>query len=175
MFNEAIFEHQEIWKAFNISPIPKRIRRLDAIHETMKGSLYEELASVRESLMDTSVFAYLRAGLINYHPELWFLREAVSVQRKNKRNQIKVCDKCFGFHASRTCARTKKCETYGVDTHDDKFQSESRCLNCRGLHSIYDLSRPTKSRHSNGILKWPMGMQLQHRALGEKVYAKLKN
>ncbi|POS82851.1 hypothetical protein EPUL_004811, partial [Erysiphe pulchra] len=149
LFGEATVERQETWKTFVIGPIPKTIRDLDGIHNTMEGPLQEELAFNEEP------YGYIRICVPEIRADkfpsrLRIFGEAVSVQRIRQRNEITVCDKCFGFHATRVCARSKKCGTCGADAHNGTCPFGPRCLNCRGPHSSNDVSCPARPRRSNG-------------------------
>ncbi|POS82212.1 hypothetical protein EPUL_004623 [Erysiphe pulchra] len=192
MFGEATVERQETWKTFVIGPIPKTIRNLDCIHNTMEGLLQEELAFVRDMVpilymgwtrrtQNEEPYGYTRICVPESRADEFLFRlqifgEAVSVQRICQRNQITVCEKCFGFHATRVCARSKKCETCGADAHNGTCQSGPRCLNCRVLHGSNNFSYPARPRRFNGILKRPTGAQLHHiRTIGGREHAKVNS
>ncbi|KHJ31716.1 putative effector protein [Erysiphe necator] len=192
MFGEATVERQETWKTFVIGPIPKTIRGLDGVHNTMEGPLQEELAFVRDIVpirymgwtrrsQNEEPYGYIRicvpeSRADKFPSRLRIFGEAVSIQRIRPRSQITVCEKCFGFHATRLCARSKKCWTCGADAHNGTCQSGPRCLNCRGPHSSNDVSCPARPRRSHGILKRPTGAQLHHiRTLGGREYVKVNS
>ncbi|POS88308.1 hypothetical protein EPUL_000363 [Erysiphe pulchra] len=102
--------------------------------------------------------------------------EAVSVQRTRKRNLIITCEKCYGFHATRTCAWTVKCKLYGTEVHDEPCTTTPKCFNCRGPHSTVDNSCLARPCRRDGILTRLSRIQLQHiRLTGQKEFAKIIN
>ncbi|POS88005.1 hypothetical protein EPUL_000390 [Erysiphe pulchra] len=176
MFGDSTVEHQEKLKTFVIGSIPKTICGLDGIHNTMEGPLQEELAFVR----DIVLIQYMRWTRRTQNEEPFeYIRTCVpqtSIQRIRQRNQITVCEKCFSFHATRVCARSKKCGTCGTDAHNSTCQSGPRCLNYRGPHSSNDVSCPARLRRYNGILNRPTGAELHHICtLGGIEYAKVNS
>ncbi|POS81999.1 hypothetical protein EPUL_005490, partial [Erysiphe pulchra] len=108
-----------------------------------------------------------------FPPRLRLFGEAVFVQRIRQRQQPIVCDKCYGFHTKRTCARTPKCKTCATEAHDGPCKNPTRCLNCRGPHSSEDITCPPRPRRVNGVLIRPTGAKLhQIRAAGAREFAK---
>lgn len=191
-FGNAKVERQETWVTFIIGPIPKKIRGLDGMYNTMDGLLEEELAPIKENVPIRHIgwthrseneepYGQVRICVPEnkadkFPSRLRVFGEAVSIQRIRQRRPVIVCDKCHGFHATRTCARPAKCPNCGANTHDDPCKTTPRCLNCRGPHSSTDPTCPARPRRSNGTLRRPTGAQLLRiRAAGSREYASKNN
>ncbi|KAI0999196.1 hypothetical protein K3495_g8998 [Podosphaera aphanis] len=154
----ANVERQETWTPFIVGPVQKKVRCLDGLRDPMDGLLLEELASVREAVpirymnwtkrsQNDELYGHFRI----YVPELKAARfpsrlrvfgEAVPVHSIRERQQIPVCEKCHGFHATRSCARSMKCQNCGMDSHSGPWEEPLMCLNCPGPHSSIDASYP---------------------------------
>ncbi|POS81883.1 hypothetical protein EPUL_006556, partial [Erysiphe pulchra] len=87
----------------------------------------EELAFIRDIVpirtQNEESYGHIRICVPESRAEKFSSRfrifgEAVSVQRIRQQNQITVCEKCFGFHTTRVCARSKKCGTCSADAHN---------------------------------------------------------
>ncbi|POS82654.1 hypothetical protein EPUL_006041, partial [Erysiphe pulchra] len=133
-FGSAVVERQEKWTNFIIGPIPKKVRCLEGFRDPMDGLLSEELAALKEIVpirymnwtrrsQDDQPFGHIRISVPEaksnkFPPRLRLFGEAVFVQRIRQRQQPIVCDKCYGFHTIRTCARTPKCKTCATEAHD---------------------------------------------------------
>lgn len=191
-FGDANVERQETWTTFVVGPIPKKIRGLDGFYDPFDGLLQEELAPIRDAVpirhvswtrrsLNDEPFGYIRICVPEtkasmFPSRLRLFGEAVSVQRIKKRNLIITCEKCYGFHATRTCARTVKCKLCGNEAHDGPCTTNPKCLNCRGPHSSVDTSCPARPCRKNGVLVRPSRIQLQHiRLAGQKEYTKTNN
>lgn len=177
-FGNATVERQETWTTFVIGPIQKKVRCLDGLRDPMDGLLLEELASVREAVpirymnwtkrsQNDEPYGYIRICVpelkaARFPSRLRVFGEAVSVRRIKNRQQILVCEKCHGFHATRSCARPTKCQVCGMDAHSGACEKSPMCLNCRGPHSSTDTSCPARPRRINGVLVRPTGPQLKH-------------
>lgn len=170
-------ERQETWTTFVIGPIQKQIRCLDGFRDPMDGLLQEELAFVQESVpirymnwtrrsQNDEPTGFIRLCVpeskANRFPtRLRVFGEAVSINKIQKRQQIVVCSKCHGFHATRTCARSIKCQNCGTDAHEGPCQKSPLCLNCRGPHCSTDTSCPARPKRVNGVFVRPTGTQLK--------------
>ncbi|KAI0993427.1 hypothetical protein K3495_g14757 [Podosphaera aphanis] len=188
-FGNATVERQETWTTFVIGPIQKKFRCLDDLRDPMDGLLLEELASVREAVpiryinwtkrsQNDEPYGYIRICVpelkaARFPSRLRVFGEAVSVRRIRKRQQILVCEKCHGFHATRSCARPAKCQSCGMDTHSGPCEKSPMCLDCRGPHSSTDTSCPARPRRINGVFVRPTGLRLKHiRTAGRREFAK---
>ncbi|KHJ31266.1 hypothetical protein EV44_g4120 [Erysiphe necator] len=188
-FGNASVERQEAWTTIVVGPIPKKLRGIDGFHDPFDGLLQEELSPIRDLVpirhvgwtrrsLNDEPFGNIRICVpeikaSKFPSRMRLFGEAVSIQRIRKRSQITTCDKCYGFHATRTCARTTKCKDCGTESHDGPCTKPAKCLNCRGPHSSVDLSCPARPRRKNGVLLRPTHNQLQQiRLAGQKQFAK---
>ncbi|POS84300.1 hypothetical protein EPUL_005308 [Erysiphe pulchra] len=189
-FGDAKVERQETWTTFVVGLIPKKIRGLDGFYDSFDGLLQEELAPIRDAVPIRHV-SWTRRSLNDepygkiricvpeiqasrFPSRLRLFGEAVSVQRIRKRNLIITCEKCYGFHATRTCAQTMKCKLCGIEAHDGPYKTIPKCLNCRGPHSSIDISCPARPCSNNGVLIRSSRIQLQHiRLAGQKEFANI--
>lgn len=188
-FGNANVERQETWTTFVVGPIPKKLRGLDGLYDPFDGLLQDELAPIRDIVpirhvtwtrrsLNDEPFGNIRICVpeikaSKFPSRLRLFGEAVSVQRIKKRSQITTCDKCYGFHATRTCARPAKCKDCGTEAHDGPCKMPAKCLNCRGPHSSVDVSCPARPRRKNGVLIRPTYNQLQQiRLAGQREFAK---
>ncbi|POS82421.1 hypothetical protein EPUL_005139, partial [Erysiphe pulchra] len=89
---------------------------------------------------------------------------AIGIQRirTRNRNRLTVCEKCFGFHSTRSCIRQQKCEICGSDAHEEPCVRPEQCLNCRGPHKSTEHSCPTRLMRDHGVLVRPTAVQMRH-------------
>ncbi|POS84923.1 hypothetical protein EPUL_003510 [Erysiphe pulchra] len=177
-FDNATVERQETWTKFVISLIQKQIRCLDELAFVPEFVPIRYMNWIRGSQNDEPT-GFIRL----YVPELKANRfptrlrvygEAVSIQKIRKRQQIVVCFKCHGFHATRTYAQSTKCQNCGTDAHEGPCQKSPLCLNCRGPHSSTDTSCPARPKRVNRVHVRPTGTQLkQIRIAGKREFSKV--
>ncbi|POS85682.1 hypothetical protein EPUL_004131 [Erysiphe pulchra] len=178
-FGKATVERQETWTTLRL-------------RWPMDGSLLEELGSIRDHVpiqhigwthrsLDDEVNGFVRIcapenRASKFPSRLRVFGEAVSVQRIRTKQSPITCDKFYGFHSTRTCARSLKCKLCGVDAHEGPCQKAPRCLNYRGPHASTEKCCPARPRRSNGVFIRPTGLQLKNiRAAGGRKYAKAQN
>ncbi|KAI0999366.1 hypothetical protein K3495_g8830 [Podosphaera aphanis] len=194
-FGNATVERQETWTTFVVGPIPKKVVTLEGAVDPVDGLLQSEPA--KSAIMDTmpnrqltwtkrSVESANPDGFIRIHvPEakvhkfpsrMQLFGRATGVQRVRLRSQLTTCSKCFGFHATRTCAHQYKCGSCGKDAHEGPCALLLQCLNCRGSHSSIDIPCPARPRRDHGVFIRPNGARLRHiRAAGRKELARSLN
>ncbi|POS82009.1 hypothetical protein EPUL_005720, partial [Erysiphe pulchra] len=191
-FGNATVERQETWTTFILGPIPKLITTLDGKCDPLEEFILQEpgLASVRDEIpirhiawtkrskesSDTHGEIRVQVPTTKAHKfplRLQLFGQAVNIQRIRERKQIITCEKCHGFHATRTCARKKMCSYCGMEAHDGSCTQPPQCLNCRGPHESTNTSCPARPRRKNGTLVRLPGSQLrQIRTAGKKEYKK---
>lgn len=128
MLGVATVKRQEIQKSFVFHSIHKRTLDLDGIHETIEGPSNQELVSVQptyqfgtwaglwvpktRSLIDTSVFAYIRVRLINSRPDSQYLEKLYQFKEyANKVKSLSTMNILIFMHLDRN---NKKAPTVGV-------------------------------------------------------------
>ncbi|CAD6502426.1 BgTH12-05019 [Blumeria graminis f. sp. triticale] len=190
-FGNATVERQETRTTFVIGPIPKKVNTLDGAYDPFEGLLLEEpairaikddtpirhIAWTRRSTDSLSPFGHIRihvpqARAHKMPSRMQLFGQATSVQRVSNKQLLRTCNKCFGFHAMRTCARQFKCASCGMDSHEGPCSRQIQCLNCRGPHKSNDTSCPARPQRDHGVFVPPTGAQLRHiRAAGRRELA----
>ncbi|CAD6505223.1 BgTH12-00716 [Blumeria graminis f. sp. triticale] len=190
-FGNATVERQETWTIFVVGHIPKKVNTLDGAYDPLEGLLLEEpairaikddtpirhIAWTRRSIDYLSPFGHIRihvpeARAHKVPSRMQLFGQATSIQRVSNKQLLRTCNKCFGFHATRTCARQFKCASRGMDSHEGPCTRQIQCLNCRGPHESTDTSCPARPRRDHGVFVRPTGAQLRHiRAAGRRELA----
>ncbi|KHJ31285.1 hypothetical protein EV44_g3683 [Erysiphe necator] len=187
-FGKAIVERQESWTTFIIGPLPKQVTTMDGTEDPLDGLLLQEpgLISIRDEVQIKKIAWTKKSqessdllGHIRIHiPEtkahkfpsrLQLFGFAVGIQRIRDRKPIPTCEKCHGFHSTRTCARQPMCKLCGTEYHEGSCAHPIRCLNCRGPHESTSIFCPARPRRKNGAIVRFSGAQLRHiRIAGRK-------
>ncbi|KAF5183262.1 reverse transcriptase [Thalictrum thalictroides] len=192
-FGDATVERQESWTTFIVGPLPKRISTLDGPKDPLDGLLLEEpgLVSIRDNVPIRHVawtnrskesadnFGHIRIHIPaskahKFPSRLQLFGSAMGIQRIRDRKIVPTCEKCHGFHSTRTCARQFKCKQCGAEKHDGPCCQPERCLNCRGPHDSRSIICPARPQRKNGVLVRVSSAQLRHiRKAGHTEYLKV--
>ena len=179
-FGNAVVERQESWTTFVIGPLPKYISTMDGPQDPLEGLLLQEpgFASIRDEVPIRQMAWTRRSkespeplGYVRIHvPEtkankfpsrLQLFGAAVGIQRIRERKPVTTCEKCHGFHSTRTCARQPRCNICGTEKHEGSCAQPKRCLNCRGPHESTSVFCPARPCRKNGVLVRPTSAQLR--------------
>ncbi|POS84448.1 hypothetical protein EPUL_006186 [Erysiphe pulchra] len=185
-FGNATVERQETWTALILGPIPKLITTLDGKCDPFEEFILQEpgLTSVRDELPikhiawtnrskeSSDTHGEIRvqvptAKTRKFLPRLQLFGQAVN-KIIRERKQIITCEKCRGFHATRTCARKKIYSYCRMEAHDVSCTHPPQCLNYRGPHESTDTFCPTRPGRKNGATVRLPGSQLRQRRTAEK-------
>ncbi|KHJ33039.1 putative effector protein [Erysiphe necator] len=191
-FGKAVVERQESWTTFIVGPLPKQVTTMDEKEDPLDGLILQEpgLASIRDEIPIKRIAWKNRSkessdllGQVRIHipktkahkfpKKLQLFGFAVGIQRIQDRKPIPTCEKCHGFHSTRTCARQPMCKMCGTESHEGSCAHPIRCLNCRGPHESTSISCPARSCRKNGAIVRPSGAQLRHiRIVGRREFIK---
>ncbi|POS81690.1 hypothetical protein EPUL_006417, partial [Erysiphe pulchra] len=191
-FGDATVERQESWATFIVGPLPKHITTMDGTEDPLDCLLLQEpgLASIREDVPIRQVAWTNRSkdstentGHIRIHiPEhkahkfpqrLQLFGMAMGIQRIRNRKPLLTCEKCHGFHSTRTCARQFMCNLCGRKKHDGECSEPRQCLNCRGPHESSNVFCPARPQRKNGTIVRMSSAQLrQIRKMGHTDFVK---
>ncbi|POS81761.1 hypothetical protein EPUL_005927, partial [Erysiphe pulchra] len=95
---------------------------------------------------------------------------AVGIQRIQNRKSVPTCEKCFGFHSTRICAREYMCKLCGTKRHEGPCSKPRQCLNCKGPHDSEIFFCPARPQRRNGAFVHLSSDQLRHiRKAGHKL------
>ena len=105
----------------------------------------------------------------------WKLRlfgDPVSAYAVRKKPSIQQCERCFGPHHIRNCARTQRCGTCAAPAHPGACSRPVRCVNCRGPHAATDSSCPMWPKRKDGVIvRITKSQRLAIRAAGGQEWA----
>ncbi|POS86770.1 hypothetical protein EPUL_002708 [Erysiphe pulchra] len=171
-FGNATVERQETWTTFILSLIPKLITTLDGKCDPLEKFILQEpgFASDRDEVLIRHIAWTNRSKeSSDTHGE----NRTVKIQHIRERKQIITCEKCHGFHVTRTCARKKMYSYCGMEAHDGSCSHPPQCLNCRGPHESTDASCPARPRRKNrALVRLPSPQLRQISTAGKKEYIK---
>lgn len=158
--NATRLELQEDWTTFVIGPIPKHLHTdtlvtITTDHVIAELSSYVDSTHIRKlewtnKSHQLTTEGYIRALVTSLKPLLFpaklrLFGRPVTVNRIKRKVSIPVCERCFAYHHTRTCARLCRCSDRSKPRHDGPCTHPERCLNCLGPHKTTDnncLARP---------------------------------
>lgn len=188
IFGNGVVEQQESWATFLLTPIPKRIQGLDAFDNISASDIKAEVESItgtklcraqwtRASQQDhvregTAIISLKEEDTKRFPGRTRLFGQAVAVQPLRRRTQIAQCDRCHGFHSSKTCARAPKCVNCAKLAHGEHCQSPATCINCHGPHAANAPScaaRPKRNRNGN-LVRLTKEQLREARSLGRSAW-----
>ena len=71
----------------------------------------------------------------------------------SRRRPIEQCQRCWGFHTTRSCTRSQRCGRCGGTHEISECQAKvPKCSNCAGPHHSNESSCMARPRRHNGII-----------------------
>ena len=93
------------------------------------------------------------------------------VRKAVKKAAIVQCERCFGYHSTRSCVKAAKCRRCASTAHPTEQHPEKscltagphtcppRCANCRGPHEATDFACLLRPKRKNGSIVRPTSDQ----------------
>ena len=186
-------EPQEAWGTLLLGPVPRSVTVFNATNGTLHTTdttpemIIEELelstrmptpkkvAWAKASAEITNegegtVVIMVASNLLSKWPRrVRIFGQASELRPLRQKLDVQTCERCFGYHHSRNCARPEKCSTCGRARHGGACEATPRCLNCHGPHASNDMACPARPRRVNKTIVKPNSSQLRKiRYLQEK-------
>ncbi|POS81751.1 hypothetical protein EPUL_005885, partial [Erysiphe pulchra] len=181
-FGNATVERQESWTTFIVGPLPKLVTTIDGPQDPLDGLILQEpgLASIRDDVPIRQMAWKNKSKYSN--DDIGHVRIHIPSHKAHKfpfRLQlfglavVPTCEKCFGFHSTRTCAREYMCKLCGTKRHEGPCSKPRQCLNCKGPHDSEIFFCPARPQRRNGAFVRLSSDQLRHiRKAGHSDYLK---
>lgn len=177
-FGDAVTaERQEKWTSFLVSGVPKFFHdhegRVDIDAELITNEIHTQtgfkprcVSWTRRSIdslepMGVAYIAIPQTSAPAWPGRLRVFGHAVSARPLRHKSVITTCERCFGYHSSRSCNRPLQCKECSATRHEGPCMTAQRCVNCRGPHASGDAECPARPLPRNGSLLRPDRQQLR--------------
>ncbi|POS87980.1 hypothetical protein EPUL_000235 [Erysiphe pulchra] len=163
----AILQYKDlIANPFGNSTVERQESSTTFIH----GQISQKIQMI---ILDMSISTFHLIKHTNFLFDCNFFGLAVGIQRIQNRKSVPMCEKCFGFHSTRTCAREYMCKLYGTKRQEGPSSKPRQCLNCKGPHDSENIFCPARPQRKNGAFVRLSSDQLRHiRKAGHSDYLK---
>ncbi|KHJ32942.1 hypothetical protein EV44_g3966 [Erysiphe necator] len=130
----SVVERQESWITSVIGPLPKHVSTMDSPQDPLERLLLQEpgfasirdevpirqMAWTRRSKESPEPIGHVRVNVPEtkankFPPRLQLFGAAIGIQRIRERKPVTSCEKCHGFHSTRTFAHQPMCNICGTE------------------------------------------------------------